>query len=230
MNVLVTGGSRGIGFAIAEELAKAGHELALVGRDPDNLATASQSLGASVKLVVQADLSQVEGPKNVKAAATGCGFKPSVLILSAGTYHEELLLDASAAHINEQFQVNILSQIALVQEFKDDLRATGGRVIIIGSTAAFEPYAYGAVYGITKWAVRGFAENLRAELRADKVGVTLLHPGATWTDLWAGVELPRERLLEPSDIAIMVASMLRLSPQAVVDEMIIRPVEGDMHD
>jgi NADP-dependent 3-hydroxy acid dehydrogenase YdfG len=127
-------------------------------------------------------------------------------------------------------RVNLLSQIGLIQEVRDDLITGTGRIVIIGSTAALEPYAYGPVYGITKWALRGLAENLRAELRPHKVGVTLLHPGGTWTDLWEGVDLPRERLLEPSDIARLVATMLELSPQAVVDELIIRPIEGDMHD
>lgn len=230
MDVLVSGGSRGIGFAIAEELARRGHRLALTARDPARLDAAKQHLGAAVVLTVAADLANPGAARRVGDALQTEGFRPAVLILSAGAFHEEPLLDASRAHIEEQMRINLLSQIELAQQFSADLIAAKGRVVIIGSTAAFEAYAYGAIYGITKWALRGFAENLRAELRPHKVGVTLLHPGGTWTDLWEGVELPRERLLEPHDIAMLVATMLELSPQAVVDELIVRPIEGDMHD
>lgn len=230
MNILITGATRGIGYAIAQELAAAGHKLGLVGKDAGNLTLASERLGAAVEFVACADLASPAAPEAIELAARAANFAPSVLILSAGIYHEELLLEATKEHIDEQFQVNLFSQIGIVQKFKEDLKLSHGRIIIIGSTAAFEAYSYGAVYSITKWALRGFAENVRAELRGHGVGVSLLHPGGTWTDLWKGVDLPRERLLEPSDVATMVAAMLRLSPQAVVDEIIIRPVEGDFHD
>jgi short-subunit dehydrogenase len=85
-------------------------------------------------------------------------------------------------------------------------------------------------YGIAKWGLRGFALNLRHELRDDGIGVTFLSPGGTLTDMWAGEDLPPNRLLEPTDVALMVAAITELSSQAVVDEIVLRPMLGDIHE
>lgn len=234
IRAVVTGGSRGIGFAIAQELAKGGAELLLVAKDATRLSDACQKLLDTFgrrPLHFAVDLGTSGAAAALGAFARENSFQPSVLVLGAGVFFEEGLEQATPARISAQITVNLTINIELVQQFLPALRAAdNARVVIIGSTAAFEPYAYGPVYGITKWALRGFAENLRRELRPSRIGVSLIHPGGTWTDLWHGVELPRSRLLEPSDIATLVHASLQLSPQAVVDELIVRPIEGDMHD
>lgn len=103
------------------------------------------------------------------------------------------------------------------------------RIIIIGSTAAYMPYPV-PTYGISKYALRGFAVNLRKELMNDNIGVTFVSPGGTLTDMWSDVDVPFNRLLDPTDLAKMIDCMFDLSPQAVVEEIIIRPMLGEYNE
>jgi NADP-dependent 3-hydroxy acid dehydrogenase YdfG len=73
------------------------------------------------------------------------------------------------------------------------------------------------------------AINLREELMGEQIGVTLLSPGATATRMWEGEDVPANRLLNPNDIAEVVATVMRLSPQAVLDEVVMRPMHGEPH-
>ena len=161
---------------------------------------------------------------------------PDVLVLNAGVYLEgdldpPRLSDAPFSIFEETLKVNCFSVLRCVQALIDDLRkGAGKRIVIIGSTASHEAYHFGPSYGVSKWATRGLAINLREELKPLGIGVTLINPGGTLTDLWAGEELPPKRLLEPSDIGKVVKMCLELSEQAVVEEVIIRPMLGDMHN
>lgn len=233
MKVLITGAGRGIGNAIAAQLCQSGHDLLLTSNNKVSVKSAVSALsGISHNICgVAADFRTHDGAKRVREYATGVGFSPDILILVAGCFFDESLLAYTPAHLSEQFHVNLISQIEMVRLFVDDLKKSrSAKVVVIGSTAGFEAYAYGGVYSITKWALRGFVENLRSELRPSNIGVSILHPGPTWTDLWKGEELPRERLLEATDIAKLVDVMLTLSPQANVDELVVRPLQGDIHD
>ena len=95
------------------------------------------------------------------------------------------------------------------------------RIIIIGSTAAYSAYSVPS-YGVAKWGLRGLAVNLRKEL-----GVTFISPGPVLTDMWADVDVPEGRLLEPDDIAKVICGLFDLSTQAVVESLIIQPMLGD---
>ena len=89
-------------------------------------------------------------------------------------------------------------------------------------------YPNGGSYSISKFAMLGMSKVLRAELLQENIKVTSVMPGATWSNSWAGVDLPRERLMEPTDIAEAVMSALRMGPSAVVEDIIIRPQLGDL--
>lgn len=74
----------------------------------------------------------------------------------------------------------------------------------------------------------GFSKCLRQELKESGIKVISVLPGATWTDSWKGVDLPNERLMQADDIGIMMAASLKLSPSAVVEDIILRPQLGDL--
>lgn len=228
MNILITGASRGIGKAIAVRLSAA-HRLLLVARNLPGLDGVADNLGHEI-LTAKADLADQRDIQWLIDFAKAKSFRPDVLVLNAGTFLEGSLLSGNLEALQDTLAVNLVSSFSLVRGFAEDLKqSTYGRVVLIGSTASLEAYAFGQFYGISKWALRGYAVNLRQELMPFGVGVTHIAPGGTLTDLWAGEELPPNRLLDPDDIAKLVEATLSLSRQAVVEEIIVRPMLGDMH-
>jgi len=234
MNVLVTGGSRGIGNAIAADLVAAGHKVLIVGRNKETLDHAVSGLARGaleVPLACEGDVSSEADRTRLTRYCTETGFMPEVLVLNAGTFIEGTLMESNPESYFGTMTVNLDACYHLVQAFGPAMSARGrGRVILIGSTAAYEPYPLGPLYGVSKWALRGFAVNLRRELMHKGVGVTFVAPGGTFTDLWAGEKLSDDRLMLPSDVGRLVRTILELSPQAVVEEVIFRPMLGDIHE
>jgi short-subunit dehydrogenase len=234
MKALVTGGSRGIGYAIAKRLLLDGHDVLIIGRSKENLDKARlslQSFSSRPVLSCYCDISNIEEIRKTRSYADSEGFAPNILVLNAGIFLEGNISDGERKHFIKTLEVNLIAQFDFVQIYLDVLNTQPyPRIFLIGSTASLEPYAFGPMYGIAKYGVRGLAINLRNELKSSGVGVTLVTPGGTLTDLWAGEDLPPKRLLEPDDIARLISCSLTLSEQAVVEEIVVRPMLGDMHE
>ena len=96
------------------------------------------------------------------------------------------------------------------------------------SVAGLKAYPGGGSYGISKFAMLGWSKNLRLELQDSRTAVTAIMPGATWSRSWQGADQPRERLMEAKNIANVCWMIVNLEPNAVVEEVIIRPQLGDL--
>lgn len=231
MKVLITGGSQGIGLAIAKELYKNGHELFLVGRNKDRLNAAIESFNGKAK-GFSCDLGKSEEIYALVNKTKEEKFNPDVIVLNAGSLGGSIrsVIEPTGDELRELFEMNVISNYQLVQGFIGTLKkGVYPRIILIGSTASIR-VDDGSLYGISKWALRSYAHSLRNELKNLGVGVTLLNPGGTFTDKRVPNEnTPEGRLLEASDIGKLVAVILTLSPQAVVEEINIRPMLGDTY-
>lgn len=228
MNVLITGGSRGIGLAVAKELALNGHRLLLAGRDVSALEKALSILPSGT-LAFSVDLEKPEGVEVLADNARRAGFSPDVLVLNAAAFSDgsRSVVEPDASELERVLRVNLTANYRLVQKFLPFVRkGYYPRIIIIGSTAALRRDT--SLYGISKAALANYALGLREELKPLGVGVTLLHPGGTFTERRVPTEqIPGGRLLESADIGKLVQTLLTLSPQAVVEELVIRPILGD---
>ncbi len=233
MKILITGGSRGIGKAIALELNKGGHDLLLVSKNIEKLEVTKNvmpSKKSSVEIFA-CDLGKEKEINKLFDYSERIKFEPSVLILDAGIFIEGSLTNSKSEDFYETMNVDLYHIYHCVKKFLPTLKQQKmSKVILIGSTASLEAYPIGALYGVAKWGLRGYAINLRKELMNDNIGVTLINPGGTLTDLWEGEDLPPNRLLEPSDIGKLINVILTLSPQAVVEELTVRPMLGDFHE
>lgn len=233
MKILITGASRGIGKAIAKELIQNGHDLMLVSRNADNLKKAKSEMHSANRNIESfvCDVGNEDEIKNLLVYCQEKKFLPNVLVLSAGIFIEGSLTNSKTKDFLETMNVDLYQIYYFVKEFITILKnQNNAKIIIIGSTASLEAYPIGALYGVAKWGLKGYSINLRKELMNENIGVTLINPGGTLTDLWEGEDLPPNRLLEPSDIGKLINAILTLSAQAVVEELTVRPMLGDFHE
>ena len=109
------------------------------------------------------------------------------------------------------------------------MRAPNRRHIFnLCSTASLKAYKNGGAYSISKFAMYGFSKNLREEMKPHGIKVTHVIPGAVYTDSWSGTDIDPKRFMEPADIAKLIYAASQLSFQACVEEIVIRPLAGDI--
>ncbi len=232
---VVTGASQGIGRAIALALWRAGYDLALCARGQAGLDVLEIDLRAERSegdlLLLPCD---VGVQSEVQAfAKTICDRFPSginLLVNNAGQFTPGGLLDPSTDHLHAQLQVNLMSAYWLTREMIDSLRQNLGQALIVNmcSIAGLAAYPPSGPYTVSKFALRGLGVALRAELLDQGVGVTTIFPGATMSASWDGVDIDPNRLMAAEDVAEAVLSLTKLSPRAVVEELVMRPQKGDL--
>jgi short-subunit dehydrogenase len=103
-----------------------------------------------------------------------------------------------------------------------------GQIFNICSIASLAAYENGGAYSISKFALLGFSKNLRLEIKDQGIKVTAVCPGAVYTNSWSGSGVDPKRIMEARDIAKMIYAATQLSPQAVVEDIVMRPQLGDL--
>jgi len=231
INILISGGSRGIGLAAARKLAPRANCLLLTARNQSELDAAASAIATECPVKVRTlscDQADAQTPAAIGKWANAQVDCLDLLVLNAGSYVEGSLADISESDFRRTLEINFFSNHLIARELIPLVaKSTLKRIVVIGSVAAYGPYPLVPSYGVSKWALRGLVSNLEVELRSLKIGLTLISPGATWTTMWEGEDLPREALLESTDVAEVVSMVLALSPQAVLREVIIEPISGE---
>src|SRR3984893_12225485 len=185
---LVTGASSGIGVERARELARDGHDLVLTARTVmpmENLAAELAAWGAA-SVIIPVDLSEPSGAAALASTIETRGLTVEVLVNNAGLGAVGRFDQADPVRISEMVQVNILALTELIRLILPGMVARGrGRVMLVGSTAGFQPGPGMAVYFATKAYVLSLGEAIAEELRGTGVTVTTLCPGPTATNFSA---------------------------------------------
>jgi NADP-dependent 3-hydroxy acid dehydrogenase YdfG len=219
---LVTGASRGIGAAVARALAP-GHDLLLGGRDTSALDALAQELPGARPWPV--DLTD---SATVAEAAAGIE-RLDVLVHSAGVGLLGTVAETPAATWRQQFEINVVAVAELTRLLLPALRAARGRVVLLNSGAGLTARAGWASYAASKFALRAFADALRAEESGHGVRVTSLHPGRVDTDMQRGVvaqeggEYRPEAYLRPESVAGAVLLAVTAPDDAELTELVLRP-------
>ncbi|KEO74887.1 SDR family oxidoreductase [Anditalea andensis] len=231
-SILVTGGTKGIGRAIIFKFAAAGFDIYTCSRhiaDLNELTSALNKHNPSIKIFTfQADLSKKE---EVIAFADAVKTEtiPDVLVNNAGVFLPGAIKDEPDGNFELMMHTNLFSVYHLTRAFtKEMMERRGGYIFSMGSIAGLTAYANGGTYAISKWALLGFTKCLRQELKDYNIKVTSVMPGATLTASWEGVDIPEERFMKAEDVADSVWAAYSLSPNSVVEEIVIRPQLGDL--
>jgi NAD(P)-dependent dehydrogenase (short-subunit alcohol dehydrogenase family) len=226
---LVTGGSSGIGLAIARMLRDEGFDLTLVSRRPEKVEAAAAELGAAA---VAANMAEAEDCARVVAEHRDRFGRLDVLVNSAGVGIGGTVEDLPLKSLDLQLDVNLRGLFLVTQAAIPALRESRGWIVNLASIAGTVPTPGLATYGATKAAVIALTRSLNEELDAAGVRAIALCPGFVDTPMaqWSGIE-PAD-MIRPEDCAEVVRMCLRLSPQARIPQVVIERMgssNADVH-
>lgn len=208
---LITGASRGIGRAIAEELGKDHHIYAGASRDASDIVSALPSAEP-----FEVDLTDTEAIERAAAEID----ELDVLVLAAGVMENGSLSELTDASWRNMMEVNLHAPVTLTRALLPALRRSNGLIITINSGAGYHGIANNSAYCASKFALRGFTDSLAQE-EAGKVRVTSLHPGRTDTDMLSGDDgLPK---MAATEVAKAARLAVDAGPDAVIEFLRVRP-------
>jgi short-subunit dehydrogenase len=233
MHIVVTGASKGIGLAVAEAFAKGGHSLSLCARGEVALYQALDHLQTSypnaTARAIPADLSTQEGALAFGDWVKSGGRQVDVLVNNAGRFLPGSIHNEAPGTLEAMIHTNLYSAYHVTRCLLPGMMAQkSGLIVNICSIASLHAYPNGGSYSISKFALMGFGKNLREEMKPHGIKVCNVYPGAVYTDSWSGSGVAPARIMESGDIAQMIVAMSQLSPQAVVEDIVLRPQLGDL--
>jgi NAD(P)-dependent dehydrogenase (short-subunit alcohol dehydrogenase family) len=230
---LITGGSSGIGLAIARALGEDGYKLTVSARRPEKLEEAVKGLTeAGIEAqAVPANMADEDGIKQVVAAHRDKYGRLDVLINNAGVGIGSAIADAETKKLDMQLDVNLRAVYLTLRECIPMLKEAGAEhrkalVVNTASIAGVRHQAWLAAYSATKAGVIALSGAAHGELAGDGIQVTAFAPGFVDTPMtdWTKAEIPPEDMIRPEDLAEAVRFLLRTSPACFVPEIrFIRP-------
>ncbi|MER8060976.1 MULTISPECIES: SDR family oxidoreductase [unclassified Streptomyces] len=222
---LITGGGSGIGAAVARQLLAAGHRVTVTGRTERRLRDFAESLGDPGTLTtVVGDAASYDDIRHAVDRTLATYGRLDTVVANAGTATHDSVAEGDPAGWSEMVLTNVLGPALLIRAAIDALKETRGRIVLVGSVAGFVNTP-GNLYGATKWAVTGLAENTRRQVTEFGVGVTLVAPGRVETPFWDGYgSLPPGHLLTADQIADSVVWAIRQPAGVDVNTVVVRPL------
>ncbi|WP_327342646.1 SDR family oxidoreductase [Streptomyces europaeiscabiei] len=222
---LITGGGTGIGAAVARQLLGHGHRVAVTGRRAERLRAFAAELGDPEGLLTipgnAAEYADVQAAVDATLKEFG---RIDTVLANAGFGTHDTVAEGDPAGWTEMVLTNVLGPALLIRAAIDALKETRGRIMLVGSVAGFI-HGPGNIYGATKWAVTGLAENTRRQVTEWGVGVTLIAPGRVETPFWDNYgSLPPGHLLTADQIADSVVWAIRQPAGVDVNTVVVRPI------
>lgn len=218
---LITGASTGIGAAIAGALATT-HNLLLAGRPSARLDAVAHDLGATTWSMDLTDLDEIVSATMAKGLT-----ELDVLVHNAGVAYPGRFAESTPEEWRATFDVNVTGPVALTLALLPVLRAARGQVVFINSGSGINPSPGLASYSASKFALRAFADSLRAD--EPLLRVTSIHPGRVDTEMqrklvaYEGGQYDPARFLTPHTVADVVAQVVATPPDAHMHQVVIRP-------
>ena len=233
MNIVITGGSKGIGKAIVQRYAREGYTLVICARNAIALEAVSNEV---LNKYPQCTVYTMPVDMGVKQQAIAFGKyvlevigSVDVLVNNAGSFLPGNVHTEVDGVLENMISTNLYSAYHLTRVLLPHMmEAKRGHIFNMCSIASLQAYTNGGSYSISKFALAGFSKNLREELKTYNIKVTAVYPGAVYTDSWSGSGVDPNRIMQAADVAELVYTVGNLSPQACVEEIVLRPQLGDL--
>lgn len=225
--ILITGSTRGIGWAIATKLAGEGANVIVTGRRETALSNLSNNMS-----YYQVDFAKYEKIIEFRELLINNNISIDILINNAGNTIVKDFKDMTIEDFDTVNDLNYRSVFATTSLFLNDLIQNQGGIVNILSVAVTDVFVGNSLYSASKSAVSTMMKVLREEVREDRVDVVNVYPGATSTDLWPD-DLRKEhehRMLKPEDVANAILPTIEAITEqiATIEEIVIRPKLGNI--
>lgn len=225
---VITGGSRGIGLALARTFAKASYRVIISGRNVASLQAAADSLKATNVETLAFDITDPAAIEKAFQQIKQRHATIDVLINNAGVAHALKPADQLSLETWKKVIDTNLTGTFLVTRAALPLMRAGGTIVNNLSVAAVQPFAGMSAYNASKFGAMGFTQALREDLRKRGIRVVALMPGATDTDIWQQFwpDAPRAKMVSPETVAEAVLHAVSAPANASIDEIRVLPAAG----
>ncbi len=232
---VVTGGSRGIGLAIAKALAGEACNVVISGRKQQTIDVAAAELGSEASgdgrvLPVECDIRDNEAVARMFATVATEFGRLDILVNNAGISQSAMPVHETSVELWREIIDTNLTGTFLCTRAAVPLMQPGATILNIISVAAREAFAGYAPYNASKAGALSLSRTLREELKPSGIRVTAILPGATDTEIWQQVmpDAPRDKMIEAASVARLVLEAVVLSPKANLTELLLDPMTGPM--
>jgi NADP-dependent 3-hydroxy acid dehydrogenase YdfG len=225
----ITGGSKGIGYAVAEKLIAAGMRVAISGRTLKTVETAAQYLGDSdMVLAIASDVTKLSDEKEAVQTIIDTWGQLDVVLANAGIGHFAPIDEMSDVQWHQMINTNLNGVFHSLKASVESLKKSKGYYITLASLAGTNFFASGAGYNATKFGVVGFTQAAMLDLRKYDVKVSTIMPGSVATHF--NNNEPSEKdawKIQPEDIGSLVLDLLKMHPRTLPSKIEVRPTRPD---
>lgn len=224
---LITGGSKGIGYGVAEALVREGVNVTITARNQSGVEAAARALneqGPGRALGLTCDVRSYEEQVAVVEQTVAEFGGLDVLVANAGVGHFASISDMTAEEWSDVIDTNLTGVFYSVKASLEALKKGGGYIITISSLAGRNPMAGGSAYNASKFGLNGFSEAIMLDLRQDDVRVSHIMPGSVATRF--GGHTPSDEdawKIQPEDVAEIVLMLLKMPARTLPSRVEVRP-------
>lgn len=222
--ILITGASSGLGAALASLYAKENEPLTLTGRHAERLQTIANALTPFSNKPIAAITADLASESSLEALFDGLTQAPKTVIHCAGCGYFGAIETQGASDIQNLLNNNVTSTILLVRELVKRYKDQAVTVVVVMSTAALAAKAGESTYCAAKWAVRGFIESVRLELKQSPMKLIAVYPGGMDTGFWpsSGKTLDTSSFMSADEAAGMLKQALIATQHGYIADITIQ--------
>ena len=222
---LITGGSKGIGYGVAEALVNENINVAITGRSKESVDKAVASLnklGKDEAIGFVADVRNAEAQQHVVTSLVKKWGSLGILIANAGLGHFSSIETLTAEQWQETIDTNLTGVFHSIKASLEELKKSQGYIITMASLAGTNFFAGASAYNASKFGLVGFTQAVMLDIRKYGIKVTTIMPGSVATD-FSGVSKDDAWKIQPEDIGQMVVDLLKMHPRTLPSKIEVRP-------